>query len=493
MFLLRMFMGSNNTNNTITNSTSTSTNINTNTITNSTSTNINTNTNSTSTSTNINIDQLFSRNIRNNSIDAIDFKEKINTSMTLLKKEDTTKPDKIKICNYLCNKLHNIYRISAVNRDIIIDQLIKTIYYGEELILPLRLSYLRFKNEYIAYKVSINLFRFEPTIKPKINIIGYFQILKYILKTNIDMYNKIDCDDVFNDLEYIFNHPETTLSIKMEIADIHILNNKHERGNEMLDIVRQEEERIRRIQLAIPGNQIEHGHKDVYSDTQNVHNKTINSSVLKAAIYLIEKYRPNSKRVDIDDVKKILSKICGKYDFYSVDAVLQRIQFDTSCFTHLDYRFGLYDVFNALWNFIIEHEHKDELLKRLVEEMIAMSGYCSTGHLSRFINVIQGFTDDDDLLIKISGLDQTYVYISNFLQKLMMDAPEDVTDSIIDGNVKVFYEFIKKNINENIPNLIKELGDDIFYDYLLTSIKRYTKYDEWYIVDNKLIFKIEDS
>ena len=44
-----------------------------------------------------------------------------------------------------------------------------------------------------------------------------------------------------------------------------------------------------------------------------------------------------------------------------------------------------------------------------------MTKYCTTGHLSRLINVLQGYTDDKKLSIVISDEQQIKAVIYNYL------------------------------------------------------------------------------
>ena len=56
-----------------------------------------------------------------------------------------------------------------------------------------------------------------------------------------------------------------------------------------------------------------------------------------------------------------------------------------------------------MWCYITDHKHEKELKKRLLEELEDMSGTCSSGFLSRLVNVVSGF---GDFSIRISWQDQ---------------------------------------------------------------------------------------
>jgi len=75
------------------------------------------------------------------------------------------------------------------------------------------------------------------------------------------------------------------------------------------------------------------------------------------------------------------------------------------------------DLLNAVWKFIHSHKHKIELIKRLKEEIKDSFNVCSTGILARLINVIQGFTTDPLLTIKISIDDELKAKINEEIKK----------------------------------------------------------------------------
>jgi len=51
------------------------------------------------------------------------------------------------------------------------------------------------------------------------------------------------------------------------------------------------------------------------------------------------------------------------------------------------------DLVNHLWSYIRTHEHKDELVKRLMEELEEGVNTCGNGKVSRLVNVLAGFED----------------------------------------------------------------------------------------------------
>jgi hypothetical protein len=151
----------------------------------------------------------------------------------------------------------------------------------------------------------------------------------------------------------------------------------------------------------------------------------------------------------------------------------------------------LYIVFSNLWAFIVKHKHSTELKIRLLEEIIEMSMYCSSGHLSRFMNVIQGYTDIDDLCIHISQEAQIDSVIFMKMNSILKDAPDTVMDSMISDQPDIFIDFIVTHINMEMPKLIQEYGN--VYDIILMSITNYTKYKNFIIEKGKLVNKINEE
>ena len=179
-----------------------------------------------------------------------------------------------------------------------------------------------------------------------------------------------------------------------------------------------------------------------------------------------------------------------------VNDVIDRIEIDTARFSHGDDRFSLYNVFSNLWVFITRHKQQDYLKTRLLEELNEMHSYCSTGHLSRLINVIQGYTEDPKLCIKISEQSQIKAVVSVILEKILSNAPEDVMDSMI-GDQTLFAQFIVNEVNKKLPKLMEEYASDSdesdVKGYILLAIISYTRYEDFGIVDNTLVIKKKEE
>lgn len=409
-----------------------------------------------------------------NIVDSFNLKSKVKKCIKLLQIDEIKHIEKIKICNFICKSLSDMYKISKKHEAIISYQLSHSILYVLDCLLCIKLGFLNFKNVNIVLDVSKNLF--ENNIKDTISRVGYMQILKFLLRNSNEQSLK---DQVILELESMYIDPEVNLFHKMEIADIFILNGMIDRGHEMIGEIRLIERRREIVDFV--ENTDNHA-KTLYDDSQNTHNTNINTSVLRSAVQLMTLYRPESI-----DIERIKTKLTESFPEHSdcINIVTERVIIDQSKFNYDSNMFGIRDVFSSLISFIDSHKYKKELQKRLVEEMVAMSKYCTTGHLSRFINVFQGFTDDEKLQIRISDYQQIKSVIFNCLNVELQNAPEEVMDSSIESNKSLFYTFIVKIINNNIQKYLEEYGEVL--DHVLEAVKEYSREENWDIIYQKIV------
>jgi hypothetical protein len=111
-----------------------------------------------------------------------------------------------------------------------------------------------------------------------------------------------------------------------------------------------------------------------------------------------------------------------------------------------------------LWSYICANEFKDEMIKRLFEELEEMSGTCSTGFVSRLVNCISGF---GDLSVSISFEQQI---IANFVGRLNANARRIKDEDFIFFNDKL-YDVIELYLNsEEQKKLKEEIVENIFND-----------------------------
>jgi hypothetical protein len=227
--------------------------------------------------------------------------------------------------------------------------------------------------------------------------------------------------------------------------------------------------------------------KNVYTDTQNVHNSNINKSVNEAVVVLYNKYKdefilemlPEDARYDykLDIAKDAINKLKNKFSGYTdvIDTVFKFFKENTGLFAtdKVNPGISLLDTFICVWLWIQERiivdpkavpiklntELENELHNRTIEEFKEMKGKCTTGHLSRLVNIIQGFTTDSRLKIKLNEKEELEMNINNYLTKELSSCrDEKVIDGILDTNPS-FVNFIKVRVANKILEWLKDYAN----------------------------------
>ena len=232
--------------------------------------------------------------------------------------------------------------------------------------------------------------------------------------------------------------------------------------------------------------------RSIYDDSQNVHNTTINQSTLNTASELINRYDPQNRKLDFVYYKTKSFSELPPEQIEKVEKSIHRINTDTSTFGK---GFTLYIIYQSLLNLIERHFQKNDLNERLLDELIDMSGKCSTGHLSRLINVLQGFETDLQVKVKININDEIYAKIKHLIEKSVIndDKMDEIMEDMLSEDKTIYINFVKKVINDNIIEIVKEYDNvnindisgykndkkfnnirDIVIDIVIISVDKYT-------------------
>jgi hypothetical protein len=220
--------------------------------------------------------------------------------------------------------------------------------------------------------------------------------------------------------------------------------------------------------------------RTVHEDGQNVHNTEINNSVLEAAANIIKANKTLQPFVFDSKLTKDLTTMQKA----KIDSALHRISTDSTSFKHGT---TLYGLFQSLQSFIDSNPNKQELNKRLVEELTDMSGQCATGHLARLVNVVQGFEAAPQQKIRMNIADEVYARLSHSLtQALQKPENSAAADAIVMGDdPKAVKQFVAAHIDQMAPELVNEYKDIAnpaeVKKQLIAAAKTYTK-DESFIV-----------
>lgn len=197
---------------------------------------------------------------------------------------------------------------------------------------------------------------------------------------------------------------------------------------------------------------------DITKDKQNVHNSDINESVKQSVIKIIDLYsvsdelsishKRNMMFIDIVNILKQRKNWSPIND--------KSISFIESNISTFGIDITLKELFIAIYLHITTRltDYKEELLDIFNDELKDMSGKCSTGHMSRLVNILQGF--DDTFSIKVNNNKIIKKFIYDYLNDEIKNHAENILDNITENR-----DYIMNIVNNNIfiNKFEKEFGE----------------------------------
>jgi hypothetical protein len=214
--------------------------------------------------------------------------------------------------------------------------------------------------------------------------------------------------------------------------------------------------------------------KTIFDNAQNVHIDEIEQSVLKGLEFLSSINMktlsgiPGTEQITFDYVKKQVEDELEKSKPYKpkrkskkykehikiyeekedkIRISLNRIYMDRALYSK--YNCSLLYILLKIWTYLITHDSVEDMKNRLLEELIDMSGTCSSGFASRLVNVISGYGDFN---MSISWRDQI---ISNFTGRLNARARDLVSEECIDQKVNI-YKLVDDDATKSNINLLED-------------------------------------
>ena len=142
-----------------------------------------------------------------------------------------------------------------------------------------------------------------------------------------------------------------------------------------------------RIQRFIDRMQNYNNH-GVFNDSQNIHSSSIQESVKKSIDNLMKDSFTCEKKFIIETL--LTSKL------ECISSLLSYLDNETY---HSTLLLTFYDVFVKVFGRILNSPHKEELMRRLDEEMMESKDKCFTGRITRLLNVLNGFYEDIQITI----------------------------------------------------------------------------------------------
>jgi len=267
--------------------------------------------------------------------------------------------------------------------------------------------------------------------------------------------------------------------------------------------------------------------RSVYQDGQNIHATAIE----KSALEILERLECIEKHLTFEAARIIIQETCHKL-FSSSDAApsfddlfespdesaahadaalsptstptdsktsktteermvtvaLNRISIDRQLYSQ--YSISLKGILLRVLTFCNTHEHKDELYKRLIEELIDMHNKCSSGYAFRLINTLSGYCEH---AIRISWADQISGNLSGRLNAMIRAIKDEdyqaavMTELCLNSDKSIserknFLQFLRKAIplirEEMWIDFEEDMTDTEFDLYLRRAIVKYEGH-EW--------------
>lgn len=201
-------------------------------------------------------------------------------------------------------------------------------------------------------------------------------------------------------------------------------------------------------------------HSTIYSDSQNVHNSTLNKSVISVAKTLVQQHKELIEADEKNIFRNILNELIHKHP-EKTNIIKEGFSFMSESVFRID-DITLPKVLIAVWLFITEHSDKKELENRLLEELKEMKGKCTTGYIARLVNVIQGYTDNKDFFVKISDKDQCRAVVRSYLMKKISECKDEkILEAMIENTEDPEYlRFIRKVVSERLIVWKKDYGEE---------------------------------
>jgi len=127
---------------------------------------------------------------------------------------------------------------------------------------------------------------------------------------------------------------------------------------------------------------------DLFKDSQNVHSSSIQNSVKESINNLMKDPFTCEKEFIVESLLT-----------YKLNCISSLLSYLDDEAYHSTLLLTFYDVFVKVFGRISNSPHKEELLRRLNEEMMESECKCFAGRITRLVNVLNGFYEDIQITI----------------------------------------------------------------------------------------------
>jgi len=227
---------------------------------------------------------------------------------------------------------------------------------------------------------------------------------------------------------------------------------------------------------------------NIFKNKQNVHNRQIEQSIQEIVDKLVAYHPKNKKTYMFKDIKDtILKSIKEKELKEKVEGSLIRIGLDRAVYGNSNVT--LMTILLKVWSYIQDSPFKEELEKRLVEELDESNSKCSTGFAGRLVNTLSGF--DKDMSISIGFEDQICSNLEGRLTNKIKGLKDDeyiekILDEMTITNIHYnlrgnFLRFFRENISHIRQEMYQEfhtyITDEDFDLYIKKAVLKYEGYN----------------
>ena len=182
--------------------------------------------------------------------------------------------------------------------------------------------------------------------------------------------------------------------------------------------------------------------QNVYQNRQSVHDHNIEKTTNESIINFLTSFKyqkTQNLEILINDLN------------ISTTSKQLLLNYSLEDYIHSVLQMKYSEILEPVLYFIINHEHKEELLKILDQEIIESQGKCLQGRISRTINILNGY--HDSIKINISDNEQ----ISNLIINL-----QNKYNNLFELKDNFIKEMLERNYNnEIIDEWIKHIDENV--------------------------------
>lgn len=272
------------------------------------------------------------------------------------------------------------------------------------------------------------------SLDKKTGVIFNNKISDYIIKSSFIRFIQDDQEESYYKclgIQYLYRYKENfeitdfskmeTILIDMAKDEMLEYNRRADAADTLYNIGSDESKKKAKDILSYLGN-INGRAKTFFENSQNVHSISIEKSVLESIKSILSTH--TTKNYSFEKIKNKLKKISASsqstsekpaaerstllgpaFKYENIKMALNRIYLDNILYS--EFNITICKVFEKVFSIAMEHENKEELFLRIFQELADMADTCSSGYISRIVNILSGYLDT----IRISWEEQI---ISNF-------------------------------------------------------------------------------